>query len=54
MLEENAPQNTLEVRIQAANRFLLDQIAFDSRRVFPSDSKLDQVQYSMVIKLKLS
>ena len=44
VLEENAPQNTLEVRIQAANRFLLDQIAFDSRRVFPSDSKLDQVR----------
>lgn len=42
LTEEASPQSTLEVRIQAANRFLLKQIGMDYHRIVPSDGKLDQ------------
>ncbi|KAL9603784.1 MAG: hypothetical protein Q9219_000893 [cf. Caloplaca sp. 3 TL-2023] len=42
LTEETSPQNTLEVRIQEANRFLLKQIGMDYQRIAPSDGKLDQ------------
>lgn len=41
--EETSPQNTLEVRIQSANRFILNQVVFDYRGVALDDSKLYQV-----------
>ncbi|KAI4159216.1 MAG: hypothetical protein LQ342_006736 [Letrouitia transgressa] len=40
--EETSPQNTLEVRIQSANRFILNQVVFDYRGVALDDSKLYQ------------
>ncbi|KAL9012394.1 MAG: hypothetical protein Q9173_002834 [Seirophora scorigena] len=42
LTEETSPQSTLEVRIQAANRFLLKQIGMDYQRIAPGDGKLDQ------------
>ena len=43
ILEERAPQNSLDYRVQAANRFILKQMSSDSRRVYPDDTRLDQV-----------
>lgn len=44
MLEDNMPlSSSLEGKIQIANRFLLEQIAFDSKRVFANDMKIEQV-----------
>ncbi|KAL8736688.1 MAG: hypothetical protein Q9166_000054 [cf. Caloplaca sp. 2 TL-2023] len=43
LTEETSPQSTLEVRIQAANRFLLKQIGLDYQRIAIGDDKLDQV-----------
>ena len=43
ILEERAPQNSLDYRVQAANRFILKQMSLDSRRVYPDDTRLDQV-----------
>ncbi|MCJ1423563.1 poly(A)-specific ribonuclease [Sticta canariensis] len=43
MLEDNLPSSSsLERKIQIANRFLLEQIAFDSKRVFANDMKVEQ------------
>lgn len=42
IVEESSPRNTLDVRISIANRFLLQQICRDSRRVDPYDSTPDQ------------
>lgn len=42
LTEETSPQSTLEVRTQAANRFLLKQIGMDYQRTAPGDGKLDQ------------
>lgn len=44
IVEESSPQNTLDVRISTANRFLLQQICRDSRRADLYDSTLDQVR----------
>ncbi|KAL9029431.1 MAG: hypothetical protein Q9196_002325 [Gyalolechia fulgens] len=46
LTEETSPQSTLEVRIQAANRFLLKQIGMDYQRIAPGDGKLDQTLVS--------
>ncbi|KAI4200031.1 MAG: hypothetical protein LQ346_002462 [Caloplaca aetnensis] len=46
LTEETTPQSTLEVRIQAANRFLLKQIGMDHQRVAPGDAKLDNMLVS--------
>lgn len=35
---------TLDVKVQAATRYLLEQIAVEWARVFPGDSRLDKVQ----------
>ena len=45
ILEERAPQNSLDYRVQAANRFVLKQMSSDSKRVYPDDTRLDQVIY---------
>lgn len=37
------PQNSLDYRVQAANRFILKQLSSDSRRIYPDDTGLDQV-----------
>ncbi|MCJ1461594.1 poly(A)-specific ribonuclease [Pseudocyphellaria aurata] len=42
MLEDIMPLSTLDGKIQIANRFLLEQIAFDSKRVFANDMKIEQ------------
>ena len=50
-VEENAPQNPLDLRLLAANRFLLQQLCEDYKRDFLSgriphyDRLLDQVRY---------
>lgn len=46
LTEETSPRSTLEVRIQAANRFLLKQIAMDHQRIAPGDGKLGQTLVS--------
>ena len=43
LTEETSPQSTLEIRIQAANRFLLRQVSLDFQRIAPTDAKVDQV-----------
>lgn len=43
ILEERMPQNSLDYRVQAANRFILKQMSFDSKRIYPDDTRLDQV-----------
>lgn len=35
--------STLDVKVQSATRFLLEQIAMEWARVFPGDSRLDKV-----------
>lgn len=45
IVEETAPRNTLDVRVSIANRFLLQQICRDSRRVDPYDATPDNVRY---------
>lgn len=35
---------TLDVKVQAASRFLLEQIAMEWTRVFPGDLRLDKVR----------
>ncbi|KAL8966737.1 MAG: hypothetical protein Q9183_003233, partial [Haloplaca sp. 2 TL-2023] len=42
LTEETSPQSTLEIRIQAANRFLLRQVSLDFQRIAPTDAKVDQ------------
>ncbi|KAL8949374.1 MAG: hypothetical protein Q9222_004510 [Ikaeria aurantiellina] len=42
LTEETSPQSTLEVRLQAANRFLLKQVHVDHQRIAPTDGKADQ------------
>lgn len=43
LTEQTSPQSTLEVRIQAANRFLLRQVGLDYQRIAPGDGQLEQV-----------
>ncbi|KAL8762093.1 MAG: hypothetical protein Q9184_001865 [Pyrenodesmia sp. 2 TL-2023] len=46
LTEETSPQSTLEVRIQAANRFLLKQIGMDHQRTAPGDGKVEHMLVS--------
>jgi hypothetical protein len=46
ILEERMPQNNLDYRVQAANRFVLKQMSSDSTRIYPDDTRLDQVTAS--------
>ena len=48
-MEENSPQNPLDVRIQSANRILLEQIALESRQPFSDANGLDQVRVLILI-----
>lgn len=41
--QNHSPQNSLEIKIQTVNRFLLEQIAFDSRRVFSNETQVEQI-----------
>ena len=49
ILEEKTPQNNLDYRVQTANRFVLKQISSDSRRIYPDDSRLDQVSVAALL-----
>jgi len=46
IVEELSPRNPLDVRLLAANRFLLEQIREDYRLVSSQTSILDQVRLS--------
>ena len=43
ILEEQAPQSNLDVRASAANRFLIDKFALDSRRFDPPEFNMDRL-----------
>ena len=43
-VEETAPRNTLDVRVSAANRFILEKIYEDFRKVSPYDPMIDHVR----------
>lgn len=45
ILEESSPRNKLDARLSTANRFVLEQICDDFRRVLQYDFSLDQVRY---------
>ncbi len=48
------PQNSLDYRVQAANRFILKQMSSDSTRVYADDTRLDQVLMSFLLPLPLA
>ena len=43
ILEEQSLRNTLDARLSAASRFILQHICADFRKVSPYDSALDRV-----------